>query len=149
MAKIPLNKFRSIYRNIVQRNLDNSSWLDTGIPETTYNSSRIYSPPQLRAGIAILLQIANTTSSEKLISAAIAHTTPPSLIPSISEGPYQSFYLAQKIPVPPNDAISLLTGRLVLFGDDGFKKFPDILFIAANEPGLVLSMGVLETVNRD
>lgn len=118
MANIPLNKFRSLYRNI------------------TTTLTPTYSAPVERASIIVNSQVANTTSAD--ITVTLMVSAEGSLFPVVSA-----------IPVPPNDAISLVSGRLVLQGEDGIKTRPDILFISANRTGAVLSLGILETVNRE
>lgn len=157
MAKIPLNKFRSIYKRIPVVNLDVSEWYDVDEYETNPNNYTgrdefVYTPPFNRAGICVLLQVSNSTDSDLKLSCVIQHAKygDPNKSPSPEpEGPYRPHFVVKKLVVPPNDAISLLTGRLVLFGTDGVKLKPDILFIGAEAEGLTLSAGILESVNTD
>jgi hypothetical protein len=122
MARIPLNKFRSIYTDI------STDWPPI---------SAIYSAPSERAGIIINAHVANVTPEDVTVTMAV------------SSGD-TFFPVVSNFPIPPFDARSLLTGRLVLEGIDAREIFePQRLLISANGPGLVLSLGILETVNRD
>jgi hypothetical protein len=135
-AKIPLNKFRSIYRNINT----NEIILDNGF---------VYEAPIQRAGILILCQVGNTTDQELTVSMAVSHSVAPIITPPLAEGPPVLYELVSDLVIPPKDARTLITGRLVLFGKDGIKNYADKIYFKANEPGLTLALGILETVNRD
>ena len=98
--------------------------------------SAIYIAPIERASIVVNSQVTNTTLSD--INVTLMVSAEGSLFPVVCA-----------IPVPPNDAISLVSGRLVLQGIDGIKVRPDVLLIRADRAGAVLSLGLLETVNRE
>ena len=120
MAKIPLNKFRSRYINI------------------TTTETPILSAPEERASILVNCQVANTTSSDITVNMSVS-----------ANG--QRFPVVRNFAIPANDARSLISGRLILQGVDGSSiTRPDVLLIQAssNNAG-VLSLGILETVNRD
>jgi len=119
MANIPLNKFRSLYYNI------------------TSTLSAIYTAPDERASILVNTQVANTTTSDITVTLMVSANGV--MYPVVSA-----------FPIPPNDARSLVGGRLILQGFDGGSiTRPDKLLIKADKTGAVLSLGVLETVNRD
>jgi len=119
MANIPLNKFRSLYYNI------------------TPTLSAIYIAPDERAAILVNTQVSNTTTSD--VSITMMVSAKGVLYPVVSA-----------FPIPPNDARALVGGRLILQGFDGGSiTSSDVLLIRADKTGAVLSLGVLETVNRD
>jgi hypothetical protein len=134
-AKIPLNKFRSIYTEI-------------GTSPVNINNF-LYEAPIQRAGIIILCQVGNRTDQDLTVTMAVSHSTYPSINPLIDEGDPVLYNLVTDLIIPPKDARSLITGRLVLFGRDGFKNYADKIYFRANEPGLTLALGILETVNKD
>ena len=119
MAKIPLNKFRSLGYNI------------------TTTLSAIYTAPDERASILVSAQVANTTSEDISVTCMLSSGR-------------NTFAVVSAFPIPPNDARSLTTGRFVLQGFDGGSIVrPDVFLVSADKAGAVLTLGILETVNRD
>lgn len=118
-VKIPLNKFRSKFYNI------------------TPTLSAIYTAPDERASIIIQAQATNTTTTDKTVSMYVS-----------SAGNLYS--VVEDLPIPAKDARGLVTGRLVLQGFDGGSILTsDVLLIESSAVGVTLSLGILETVNRD
>jgi hypothetical protein len=122
--KIPLNRFKSRF-----------------VPLTVANSpSGIYAPPDRRAGIIVIAQVANTTNADRTITVSVCSND-------------IAYPLVSDFPIPSNDARTFVTGRLVLQGIDNDTVFsPDILVArdtttTGGISGLVISLGILETVN--
>jgi len=122
--KIPLNRFRSKF-----------------VPLTIAASpSGIYSPPERRASIIVIAQVANTTYYDRTITVSVCSNQ-------------VQYPIASNFPIPANDARSFVTGRLVLQGVDNDTVFtPDILVAqdtttTGGLSGLVITLGILETVN--
>jgi hypothetical protein len=121
VSRVPLNKFRSKYYNI------------------TTALSAIYFAPAERAGILINAHVANPTSNDINVTMCVSGTYTSTAFPLVSN-----------FPVPASDARSLVTGRVVLQGVDGASiTSPDVLLVGAQNEGLVLSLGFLETKNTD
>ena len=117
--KIPLNKFRSKYIDV------------NTVPELLYGT------PDNVATIIVNAQITNTTGIEKSVSFWVQRDI-------------GTYYLVYNFPVPAYDSRTLVSGRVVLQGRDGDQIVnPDYLWISANNPGLNLSLGWLETINNN
>lgn len=126
--KIPLNKFKSLYTPI------------TGFEDYQF----VYTAQTDRATILLNCQVANSASTDLTVSLYVSGGR------ELQETPERGFFpVVENLPVPPNDARSLVTGRLVLRGKDGSFFWPDSLYIKASNPGLTLSLGLLEAVNKD
>lgn len=123
-AKVPLNKFRSLYvKNVTTGPTNGLSAIYFGKPE--------------RATILIQAQATNPTPTEQTVTLRV----------SSSGGEYT---IIEDFIVPPFDAAPLVTGRLVIQGIDGSSIFePDALLFKASSPNVVLSLGLLETKNTD
>jgi len=120
-ARVPLNKFRSKYYNI------------------TTTLSAVYTAPVERAGILINAHVANPTPNDINVTMCVSGTFTSTEFPLVSN-----------FPIPAFDARSLVTGRVVLQGVDGASiTSPDVLLVGAQDNGLVLSLGLLETKNTD
>jgi hypothetical protein len=119
-AKVPLNKFRSLY-----------------ISNNNNSLSAVYGGKIERATIIIQAQATNPTSSEQTVTLKVS-----------SNGAI--YPLIENFIIPPFDAAPLVTGRLVIQGVDGSSIFePDVLMFSASDPDVVLSLGLLETKNTD
>jgi hypothetical protein len=119
MAKIPLNKFKAIYRNI----------------GTTMEE--IYNCGEERAGVVVNMMASNNTNQEIKVNVQVNRNS-------------TLFTILTNFPVPAYDARSLVTGRMILNGNDGANEnYTDYLLVGATLTGCTLSFGVLETVNRN
>lgn len=126
--KIPLNKFKSLYLSI----------------PVTPTPSFVYIAQVNRATILLNCQATNATQNEQTVSLYVSAGI------DVDGGTGGGFYpVVENLPIPPYDARSLVTGRLVLRGKDNTFLYPDSLFVKASNPGLTLSLGLLEAVNKD
>jgi hypothetical protein len=124
--KIPLNKFKSLFRNDLST---------TRVP--------VYVAQNDRATILLNCQATNITNNNQTISMYVSSWTE-------GNNPVSNVYeIVKDLPVPPKDARSLVTGRLVLRGIDTTLQKPDVLLLEASSPGVVVSIGILEAVNKD
>lgn len=100
---IPLNRFKSIFYSGVKS--------DGLYP--------VYTTPSQRSATVILAQCANTTGETRTVTFGVSSTV------------NNTFYhLVKNFEIPPNDARTLLTGRLILQGIDGNTiTSPEILYI--------------------
>jgi hypothetical protein len=124
--KIPLNKFKSLFRN-----------------DLTTTRVPVYVAQNDRATILLNCQATNTTSTNQTISMYVSSWTEGNVPTS---GVYE---IVKDLAIPPKDARSLVTGRLVLRGIDTLLQKPDSLLLEASSPGVVVSIGLLEAVNKD
>lgn len=124
--KIPLNKFKSLFTNVQTV----STWL--------------YSAPSERATILLNVQATNKTDEDITVSFYVSAGKE-----KITDPWGQVYAVVQDLPIPPYDARALVSGRLVLRGIDGNFYWPDSIYIKASKPGIDLSIGLLEAVNRD
>jgi hypothetical protein len=100
---IPLNRFRSFFYNGIKSD----------------NLYKIYTAPNQRSATVILTQCANTSNSTKTVTLGVSSTDTDTFYP-----------LVQNFEIPPNDARTLLTGRLILQGVDGDTILqPEVLYI--------------------
>lgn len=129
MAKIPLNRFRSKWVNL----------------STTSGVTHIYPAPDNVASIIILAQVTNNTSSDRTISVGVSSNNN-----LVSPG---TFYLVRNFSIPANDSRSVISGRVVLQGNDndtvlsGEVLFAQDTTVGGGTTGLTLNLGILETIN--
>lgn len=99
----------------------------TTLANITTATSDVYTPPIGYATVVLMAQVSNTGNDTIQISAAVSRLgTPTSLIKEAS--------------VPVNDAITVLTGRLIL-------NFGDILqFTSSDDTSAQLVLSYLETL---
>jgi hypothetical protein len=91
----------------------------------------VYTCPQSYSAVVLLAQVSNITGGTITVSGNIAKLTDDSSINSVS--------LVQDALLPPNDAISLVGGRLILEAGDSFAVGANVN--AASQ----LTLSVLET----
>lgn len=136
-GKVPLNKFRSRYvrgDNFIVNASPNSVDITDLKP--------LYYGQQQLATIVILAQATNTTSNDQTVYLAVSSSS--------LNGGISGFPVAWAVLIPPYDAKSLLTGRLVIQGIDGGEiKNNDVLLYGTSNSGVTLSLGLLETKNTD
>lgn len=107
-AIIPLNRFRSLFYSGVKS--------DGFYP--------LYTAPTQRAATVILAQCANTTGQTRTVTFGVS---------SITNDTF--YHLVKNFEIPPSDARTLLTGRLILQGFDGNTVLnPEVLFIKDQTP---------------
>jgi hypothetical protein len=100
-------------------------------------TTAVYGGQRERATIVIQAQATNPTSQEHTCTLSISSKN-------------TTYSLVEDFVLPPKDAVSLLTGRLVIQGIDGTSIFePDVLLFSSSSPDIVLSLGILETKNTD
>jgi hypothetical protein len=92
MAQIALNKFLTIRHNITTSNVG------------------IYTAPTGVASIVLLAQVSNVGTGSSVPTVTAAHSRS-----SVDAR------LVKQTPVPPNDSVNLLSGRLILETGDVFK----------------------------
>lgn len=131
--KIPLNKFKSKFL------------IATPNPAL----SAIYVAESQRATILLNVQATNVTDEDQSISMFVSAggnvTTDRD---KYIEG--NLFPVVKDLPVPPKDARSLVTGRLVLRGSDTTYEISDKLIIqSSTDNSITISLGLLEAVNKD
>lgn len=100
---IPLNRFKSLFYSGLKSD----------------NLYPIYTAPTQRSATVILTQCANTTNETRTVTFGVS---------SITNDTF--YHLVKNFEIPPNDARTLLTGRLILQGFDGDTVInPEILYI--------------------
>lgn len=105
---IPLNRFKSLFFN--------------GVKSDSFYE--LYSAPNQRSATVILTQCANTSNATRTVTLGVS-----------SIGTDSFYHLVKNFEIPPNDARTLLTGRLILQGFDGDTiLFPETLFIKDETP---------------
>lgn len=131
--KIPLNKFRSKF---------------LVIPNVL---TEVYTAVFDRATILLNVQATNITAETQTVTLIVsAGGNPEGTLDPYIEGPNNRFAVVESLPIPPYDARTLVSGRLVLRGKDNNFQIPDKLLIqASNENSVHLSLGILEAVNKD
>ena len=124
MAKIPLNKFRSSYYNL-----------------TTVEED-IYTAKEQRAAVIINMMVSNNTNQDITVNLNV-----------IDQKSGNVRVILTDFPIPAYDARSLVTGRMVLEGDDGgtpdIPPKQEVIRMWASQLGCTLSLGILETVNKN
>lgn len=132
-VKLPLNKFRSKF-----------------VPLAVSNGlTHIYAAPERRATIIVMAQVTNTTGFDRTITFGVSSNKPIELDQPIFSD------LVTNFSIPANDARSVIAGRLVVEGADNDSVFSSEVLYAADttvdqgDTGLILNLGLLETVNFD
>lgn len=130
--KVPLNKFRNIITTVpaVTESVDNTiTALYTGQPE--------------RATIVIQAQATNPTDIEQTVFLRVSSY-------DYNVNAYKQYKIAENVLLPPYDTKALITGRLVIIGNDGDKLiYPDVILFGASDASVVVSLGLLETKNTN
>jgi len=132
-VKLPLNKFRSKFVPL----------------NASEGLTHIYEAPERRATIIIMAQVTNTTGFDRTVTVGVSSNKPINLDKPIFSD------LVKDFPIPANDARSILAGRLVVEGSDNDSVFSSEVLYAADttteqgDTGLILNLGLLETVNFD
>jgi hypothetical protein len=112
MAEIPLNKFRLVSKKL------------------TGGKDEIYSTPVGVTAIVLSCQIANTSGNLETITTTIQRS-----------GSLDEFIIIKDTPVPANDALNPLTGKLVL-------EVGDTFYISGSSTDLDTVLSVLENANE-
>lgn len=112
-----LNSFKSIVANVT----------------TTANT--IYTAPTGYTSVILLAQVSNQTSNTALVCTG-------RFIRGGGTGPAGNVALINNFPVPVNDAVNLLSGKLILNTTDGIQVFGN-----DNTGALNVILSVLETAN--
>lgn len=112
MAVLPLNTFRTITRSL------------------TNSAQTLYTCPTGVTGIVLLAQVSNTSTPALTASVTFSHVRQRT-----------ETELVKNCPVPPEDARSVLTGRLVL--EEGDR----ITVVASANNTLKIVMSVVESAN--
>ena len=112
-----LNVFKSIVANVT----------------TTANT--VYTAPSGYTSVILLAQIANQSANTQLVATG-------RFIRGGGTGPGGNIALINNFPVPINDAVTLLTGKLILNTTDGLQVYGN-----DNTGALQLVISVLETAN--
>lgn len=104
----------------------------------TTTLSGVYTSPVQVATIIVQSQATNISNTEQTLTALISAGN-------------ETFFIIKDMPIPPNDARSFTTGRLVLQGIDGDKiTTSDVLLLSASQNNsIVVNLGLLETKNSD
>jgi len=127
MALLPLNTFKT----------------KTSIL-TTATTTRVYTAPVGVTSIILMANVANIDlQSSRLVTLAHYRNLP--VLPDTQGNGGQSGNVTTeqvlKFPIPPNDAASLLSGKLILESLDSIVAYSDV------EGALKLTLSVLETAN--
>ena len=135
-AKVPLNKFRNVFKTVRAVNED----VDNTITE-------VYKAKDERATIVIQAQATNPTDTEQTVYLRVSSF---SYAANGGTERYEQFKIAENVLFPPFDTKALITGRLVLTGNDGDELInPDALLFGASNEKVVLCLGLLETKNTN
>ena len=113
--------------------------------------TNIYTAQSDRATILLNVQATNITNVTQTITMIVsAGGNVGSTENPYIEGSNNRYAVVESLPIPPHDARSLVSGRLVLRGRDTTYQIPDKLLIqASNSNSIHLSLGILEAVNKD
>lgn len=131
-AKVPLNKFRNVFKNVDAVNEDIENTIST-----------VYRAKDERATIVIQAQATNPTDTEQTVYLRVSSF-------NYEANRYEQFKVAENVLLPPFDTKALITGRLVLTGNDGDELInPDALLFGASNANVVLCLGLLETKNTN
>lgn len=130
MALIPLNKF------LTKTKL---------LPASTSTTATIkaYAAPVGVTSIILMAQIANTSTEVQSVN-FIHHRRRPILADAQGEGAQPGnvdSYLVKNFEIPPNDAASVLTGKLIIESLDYITAY------ASNSGTCQLVLSILETAN--
>jgi hypothetical protein len=126
MARIPLNKFRSKWINLLT---------STGV-------THVYEAPENRASILILAQITNNTANDRTVNVGVSSNND-----LTSPG---TFYLVRNFPIPAYDSRSVISGRVVLQGNDNDTILSSEVLFAQDTTtglgltGLTFNLGILD-----
>lgn len=135
ISKVPLNKFRNIFKTVRAVDIEN---VDSTI-------SPIYKGKDQRATIVIQAQATNPTDTEQTVFLRVSAFN---YTRDGGTNTYEQYKVAEKVLLPPFDTKALITGRLVLIGNDGGDLTqPDVLLFGASDSKVVLTLGLLETKN--
>jgi hypothetical protein len=125
MALIPLNQFRTITTVL-----------------TTNTSATIYVAPVGVTSIVLMAQVANSNTASSNVS-LVHHRNIPiqqnAQGNNAQPGNTDSF-LVDAFPLPPKDAINLMSGKLVIETLDSIRSY-------ASAPGCTLVLSILESSN--
>ena len=98
--------------------------------EITNSNTVVYTAPTGFTGIILMAQVANVTSGD--VDVTFSHYDTSATVET---------ELVKDFTVPPKDATSLLTGKLVLEAGDSVKS------VASANSSLKLTLSVLESLN--
>jgi len=126
MALIPLNTFKTKTANL-----------------GTNSTATVYTAPVGTTAIILMAQISNISTTTQVVSFA-HHRNIPILQDAQGNGAQPGnvdTFLAQNFEIPPNDAASILTGKLIVETLDSIRCY------ATNSGTTQLVLSVLETAN--
>jgi len=134
MALIPLNTFKT-----------KTASVGTGTQVTT--ATTVYTAPVGTTAIVLMAQVANVSTSSQLFS--FVHWRNRRIIKDAQGNGGQEKetpnFLVKEFEIPPNDAASVLTGKLIIEELDSIRCFqPE----DATTGTLQLVMSILETANQ-
>ena len=126
MAQLPLNTFKT----------------KTAIL-TTSTTATVYTAPIGVTAIILMAQISNLTTGTQSVT-FVHHRTRPVLADAQGNGyqaPNTDSYLVKEFGIPDNDAVSPLTGKMIIESLDTVRAYGSV------DGGLQLVLSVLETAN--
>lgn len=129
MALIPLNTFKT--KTAV-------------IGTSTGTAATVYTAPVGTTAIILMAQISNVTTSSTSVS-FIHHRNRRVLADAQGNGaqaPNVDSFLVKEFEIPPNDAGSVLSGKLII------EELDSIRAIASNPNSLQLVLSILESANE-
>jgi len=134
MALIPLNTFKTKTANLL-----------AGQVITT--ATTVYTAPVGTTAIVLMAQISNVSTASQVVS--MAHWRYRRVLPDAQGNGGQpgttSSYLVQEFEIPPNDAASVLAGKLIVEELDSIRCFQPV---GATTGTLQLVLSILETANQ-
>lgn len=131
MALIPLNTFKT-----------KTSLIGSGNEVTT--STTVYTAPVGTTAIVLMAQVSNISTSNQSIS-FVHWRNIPILADAQGNGAQKgstASFLVKDFEIPPSDAASLLSGKLIIESLDSIRAFTD------NTGTLQIVLSILETANE-